>query len=375
MSGNPNERSMRLLVTGACGVTSRAVVRALGRSERFGHCVLIGTDICDNPFGLYEGLYERIYRVPAVVAAPDRYADLMRQICEREQIDAAVIVPEPEVLFWAEHCLPVKTLLPPPMFSRTAISKERLYDLLRGTDLVPSFEIVERSVLETGVSQRVSMSYPMWARDCGEGSTSGKGALLVDNDAAGRAWAILNPTIERYMISAFMPGRNVACILLFDGGRLLSAACYERLAYFMSRTVMSGVSGNISQGRLINDDEAVSVAVRAVSAVCAHTGEFMSGLVAVDLKGALDGQLKVTEINLRPVAAVSAFAEVPGANIVEHYVALLSGVASESSPAKVVFPEENRIFRDIDGLPVYVSDYRPLEEGAFIDSSKSRKTS
>ena len=42
-----------LLITGACGVTSRTIVRALRRSPYFRHTRLIGTDVCDNPYGIY----------------------------------------------------------------------------------------------------------------------------------------------------------------------------------------------------------------------------------------------------------------------------------------------------------------------------------
>jgi hypothetical protein len=55
------------------------------------------------------------------------------------------------------------------------------------------------------------------------------------------------------MASEFLPGRNLACLLLFHAGRLIKLGCYERLVYFMGHTALSGVTGNIAQGRLIND--------------------------------------------------------------------------------------------------------------------------
>ena len=344
-----------ILVTGACGVTSRTVVRALRRSPLFAQTRLVGMDVCDNPFGLYEGLYERIYRVPPS-RDETRYAPMVAQICAAECIDAAIVIPEPEVLYWAEHAMPVPSLLPPPAFARLAISKATLYDQLQGSGWVPRHAMLTREQIAAG--QRGGLDgWPLWLRDGSAGSTSGKGALCVHGDAEAAAWMTLNPRTTAFMASEFLPGRNLACLLLFHQGRLLKQGCYERLEYFMGHTAMSGVTGNISKGRLINDDAAVAVSLQAVQALCAKTGEAMSGLVTVDLRTDADDRPKITEINLRPVAAASAFAEVPGANLIEAWLLATLGEPEAVGPLEVPFPPHNRMFRDIDGLPVYVADH------------------
>src|SRR6266496_5962185 len=102
---------MRILITGACGVTSRAIARSLRLSRKLPDLYLLGTDICENPYGLYEGLFDKIYRVPRVTEAG--YQDGMENLCRAERPDAAIIVPELEVLHWSAARFPVPVVLPP----------------------------------------------------------------------------------------------------------------------------------------------------------------------------------------------------------------------------------------------------------------------
>jgi len=363
-----------LLITGACGVTSRTIVRALRRGRAFARTRLVGMDVCDNAFGLYEGLYDRIYRVPAQ-SAGDAYLAAVRNICAAERVDAAMVVPEPEVLFWAEHSMPVPALLPPPRFGREAISKANLYDRLAHTGLVPRYAILTReAILDGALARQTALgSLPLWLRDCSEGSTSGKGAICISRPEEAIAWMTLNPGIERFMASEYLPGRNLACLLLYVEGKLVKLGVYERLKYFMAKTVISGVSGNISEGRLINDAAAVRVSRQAVDALCALTGETMHGMVTVDLRTDAADVPKITEINLRQVAAASAFAEVAGANMAEAQALATFGQVQACGPLEVPFPASNRILRDIDGLPLYVPDFRVPAMGEFLGAPVARQ--
>lgn len=353
-----------LLISGACGVTSRTIVRALRKSPRFAQTRLIGMDVCDNPFTLYEGLYERIYRVPRL-NDPEAYQACVANIIKAERIDAAIVVPEPEVLFWTTHQMPTPALLPPPRFSAEALSKARVYDLLKHTGLVPAYEIFTREDILAGLALD-RFAGNAWIRDVSEGSTSGKGAIHVHSQEEAAAWMVLNQGTQRFMVSEFLPGRNLACLMLFNQGKLVKLGCYERLEYFMAKTVISGVSGNISKGRLINDQAAVAASKEAVEQLCRHTGETMHGLVTVDLRTDAQDAPKVTEINLRQVAAASAFAEVDGANLAEAQALATFGLWGDIGPMEVTFPPRNRLFRDIDGLPVFVPDYEDLPIGQCL---------
>lgn len=354
---------MNILITGACGVTSRSVCRSIMLSEAFGTSRIIGADIASNAYGLYEGLYEMIYRVPGVYDS--NYLPVLTDICQEASIDIAIVVPEPEVLFWTEHRMPVPAFLPPPLFSRVAVSKRKVYESLRARELVPSFSVASREEI-LNIQDTAISSSPLWMRDCSEGSTSGKGAIMARSVDEMKAWAMLNENIDTFMISAFLPGRSFACTLLFFDGVLRKVACYERLEYFMGQRILSGVSGNISRGRLINNKKICDAAETAVRHITQQTDEKMHGLVTVDLKADADSILFVTEINLRHVACTSSFAQ-GGANMAEAHIFATLGDIKRIGICEVQFPRENLILRDIDGEPIFVRNYREIAIGESLD--------
>jgi carbamoyl-phosphate synthase large subunit len=290
----------------------------------------------------------------------------MIELCRKEGVEGTIIIPELEVLYWSGRPFPAPTILPPPKFCQIAVSKKRTYETLSGTALVPTFDVFSREQLMANVA-RLQPTFPCWIRDFSEGSTSGKGALLVHSMAEARAWVVLNPGINYFMVADFLPGRNFACHLLYDKGNIVKIASYERLEYFMARTVMSGISGNISRGRLINDERLVATSAAAVERILHVTGETMHGIVATDLREARDGTLLITEINLRHVAATYSFAAA-GFNLAEAQMLLTTGRRHELGSKEMLFPGNNIILRDIDGAPVWRNEYRPLAVGEFVSN-------
>lgn len=349
----------RILVSGACGVTSRSVVRALKKSTRFGNSCFIGTDVFANLYGLVEGEYHEIYRVPRCDHAD--YGSTIKDICNRERIDLALVIPELEVLYWTQNELPVPCLLPPQKFCAIAGSKSALHEALRDTGLVPDFMVADRDSLGSN-SFQPHWGWPSWIRECELGSTSGRGSLLVHGSSELRAWMELNAGVDQFMISEYLPGRNLACHLLYFQGTLLRTGIYERLEYFMGRISPSGVSGNISRGRLLNDPRVLDCSTNAISTICRKTGELMNGLVAVDLREDSEGIPRITEINLRHVACTSAFADA-GNNLAEAQVSATLGMIDQIETREVLYPPGNLILRDIDGRPAWIKDLALPEIG------------
>jgi hypothetical protein len=353
---------LNILVTGACGVTPRAIARSLRASGAFADATLVGADRGGNWYGFYEGLYDRVYRVSQ--PGEPGYAELVADICEREKIDVALVGPEAEVLFWSSCEFPVPSLLPPAGLVEIAISKGKLYEALRETGLVPRYRIVGREELleRRGVDLDGG---PVWLRDYSDASSSGIGSIQVSEPEEAYAWAYLNPEIPSYMVAEHLPGRNIACSLLFHEGVVLKAGCYERLEYFMGHLAVSGVTGNINRGRLINDERARTLAEQAVRFVGGLTGEAAHGLLTVDLREDRTGALKVTEINVRHVAATSALAD-GGANMAEAQVLATLGRLDEIGETVPHFPDDNVILRDIDGAPLLLTGYRELAVGEHV---------
>ena len=353
---------VNVLITGACGVTPRAIARSLRLSPLFADARLIGADRGGNWYGFYEGLYERVYRV----SSPDDpgYEDVIADLCSKEEIEAAIVAPEAEVRFWAGREFPVPTLLPPPGLVDTAISKRKLYAALGDSGLVPHYSIVQRDELLARRGLDLDGT-PVWLRDYSDASSSGIGSLKVTEPEEAYAWAYLNPEIPSYMVAEHLPGRNIACTLLFLHGDVLKAGCYERLEYFMGHLAASGVTGNINRGRLVNDARARALAEQAVRRVAELAGETAHGLLTVDLREDRTGEPKVTEINVRHVAATSALAA-GGANLAEAQLLATLGRLDEIGEPVPRFPEGNAILRDIDGEPIWLEGYHEPIVGEHV---------
>jgi carbamoyl-phosphate synthase large subunit len=125
------------------------------------------------------------------------------------------------------------------------------------------------------------------------------------------------------------------------------------------------VTGNINRGRLVNDERARALAEQAVRFVGGLTGEPAHGLLTVDFREDRSGALKVTEINVRHVAATSAFAS-GGANFAEAQVLATLGRLDEIGEPVPHFPDDNVILRNIDGAPLWLTDYRELAVGEHV---------
>lgn len=361
----PNAQ-LRILLTGACGVTPRAIGRSLRLSRRLGDPKLIGTDRGGNWYGFYEGLYDRVYLVPD--SRDPRYAEVIAEICDSEAIDAAIVSPEAEVLFWSEREFPAPALLPSPRVVNVAGSKKNLYEALADTTLIPRYTIVSRRELLAHRGLDLEQG-PAWLRDYSDASSSGLGSIKVTDRQQAHAWAYLNPQIGDYMVAEYLSGRNFACCLLFADDQLLKVGCYERLEYFMGRLVVSGVSGNISRGRLINAPRVRAIAEQAIRMICGQHDEPAHGLFTVDLKEAEDGTPKITEVNVRHTAATSALAA-GGANMAEAQVLASLGRREEIGDVAVQLDERDVILRDIDGPPLLVKEERKLEVGEFVDPAR-----
>lgn len=353
----------RILVTGACGVTSRSVVRSLNKSKYFKNkCLFIGTDVCYNEYGIYEGLYDKVYRVPKFSAS--NYRAIMQQIIDENNIEYAIIIPEPEVLYWSEHPFNVKFLQIPPIFAKSVLSKLNLYKQLEGTGLTPKYQTIDKVTLSN--ANNVKLSYPLWIRDYSEGTTSGMGSFMPKNYEQLKAWLTINDKIDTFMLSEYLPGRNLACFLLYHEGKLLKYGVAERIEYLMAKVAVSKITGNTSKGKLLNDENVFHVAKQAVEEVINQTGETMNGLIVVDLKEDNYNTPKVTEINIRHVAFTSSFANA-GLNFSEYQMLILTGQKQLISNSLTnIFPENNIILRDVDGLPIYQSHYKQLQIGEYI---------
>jgi len=356
---------MKFIITGACAVSARSVLRSLKLSNLFKDSQFIGWDIADNLYGLYEGLFNRIYKVPGV--QDESYREIIEKILNEEKPDAVIVVPEIEVLYWSRNPFNVPHLVPPVDFCELAISKRKLFNLLKNSELVPeSYEIEKIKILSKDFV--APLSYPLWIRDSSANTASGKGSFAANNMDELKAWVKINTGIEQFQLSQFLPGSNYGCFCLFYKGELIKIGIAERINYLMAKVAVSGITGNTSKGRLLNDDTIKNVALDVIDRVAKHTNTKMHGLVVVDMKCDENNKPKVTEINIRHVAFSSSFANA-GFNLSEaHLLCTLDRVDELNPEIEKKYPQNNLLLRDVDGLPIYVEDYTPIKIGEYASS-------
>lgn len=354
---------MKILITGACAVSARNVLRSLKMSTKFKDASFIGWDMCSIMYGVYSKDFERLYKVPSVDAP--QYRTVIEDILEKEKPDAVMVIPEVEVLYWAKYPFDIPYLVPSASFCELAISKRELFNLLDGTGLVPNSKDLSREdAFDDGY--QLPLEYPMWVRDASAGTASGKGSFLAHNRDELRAWVTINTGIDNFQISEYCPGGNYGVLCLFEKGKLLKVAIAERLEYIMAKVAVSGITGNTSQGRFLNDESIKKNALDAIERVCKATNSIMNGVVVVDMKADKNNVAKVTEINIRYVAYNCCLASA-GFNLAEYHLLTTLGRSSElSSVQEITFPEKNRFLRDVDGLPIYIEELKPIEVGHYV---------
>jgi carbamoyl-phosphate synthase large subunit len=185
--------------------------------------------------------------------------------------------------------------------------------------------------------------------------------LKVDNAEVLRSWMTLNSSAERFLASTYLPGRNLACTMLYYDGAFCRAACAERVRYVMSRVAPSGITGNTSFGRLLHDPELVRTAASAMDHLFSRSGSARHGVITVDLKEDGHGRAFVTEVNVRHVAFVQCFAAA-GANLPQDAIRLVDGDPGfDRSFLAYDFEGDPVFLRDVDALPVLIGAGRLLD--------------
>jgi len=347
-----------ILVTGVGGPTPRSFVRAvklsennLSKSFRF-----IGVD-CDRlAYGLYDqSLFDANYVVPR--ADEENYWSVINEITEKEEIEGAVVLPEAEVLEWAKNrkklSAAIKVHLPDYNLASALVNKHRLHKYLEGTGLIPKYRKVNPSSFNYhALSGEVGEVF--WIRST-EGS-SGLGSLKIESESALSQWISINEGVEEFIATEYLPGRNMACKMLYFDGELKRTACAERINYIMSKVAPSGITGNTSFGRLINEQELVQLSEKALESISSELGTGLNGIFTVDYKEDAKGNPKITEINIRHVAFTSSIAA-GGANIpLDTLEAMFFTDPSSMERIDYTYGEPLIFLRDVDSEPIVMKE-------------------
>lgn len=347
---------MKILVTGVGGPTPRSFAIALKKYGQFEGLELIATDINPLSIGLYQTeLFSKSYVIPR--CTDSNYWGVIESIVHENNIQYAVVLPELEVMEWSkknEKCeLPCKALLPSSKMAELLIDKAQMTELLKPLNIVPSSIEFDRNAGNLD-SVFELLGNDFWVRS--SSGTSGLGSLRIDSVESLQNWIQINPNVNTFLASKFLSGRNLACKLLYFEGNLIRSASGERVNYIMSKVSPSGITGNTSFGRLINEPELVKLAINAMEFLFKKSNSRKHGFYTVDFKEDEFGKPYITEINVRHVAFTQCFAA-GGANFASDTISLLHGDNDFDKSYKMYEFEKDLIFlRDVDANPVLLKE-------------------
>lgn len=348
----------RILVTGVGGPTPRSFVRSVkwfggDFKDKF---EFVGVDSNPQAYGLYDKeLFRSSFVVPR--ANQNDYWDVINWIINDQEIDGAIILPEVEVLEWAKNQdrlgKQIKVHLPDFRLANELVNKHSLHAHLKDTDFVPKFfRINPKHYSYSDIVNAVGNVF--WVRST-EGS-SGLGSLKIESESMLNQWISINPLVEEFIATEYLPGRNMACKLLYFGGRLLSTACAERVNYIMAKVAPSGITGNTSFGRLLNEPGLVENSINVMEQLSKAMGTGLNGIFTVDFKEDAQGSPKITEINIRHVAFTSSFAA-GGANLpLDTLKEMFHKNSAGSETVHYSFPDKLIFLRDVDGYPIVMKE-------------------
>ena len=342
---------MRILISGVGGPTPASVAVSLKRFSRFADCWILGVDANPLATGLYRSeLFDKSAVVPPAGSAD--YWPAIDQLVKDHAIELALIQPEVEVVEWSrrqrDEGLPCRTFLPEYDLARLLVDKSAMSDALVNTNLVPASIVLEHGFGNLDDVES-TLGYPFWIRAAS--GSSGLGSLLVEDKDSLIGWVKINSGVESFLCSEYLPGRNLACKLLYFDGEPIRAACAERVNYIMAKVSPSGITGNTSFGRLLNESTPVTLSIEAMNLLFERAAARKHGFFTLDYKEDSDGNPRITEVNVRNVAFNGCFAQL-GANFSEDIVRLLSKDPSFDTAFKQYEFDDDYVFiRDVDVEP------------------------
>ncbi len=348
---------MKILITGVGGPTPRSFAISLKKYSIYSYYELIGTDVNPLSIGLYQNeLFNCSYVIPSA-KDENAYWEAINQIIRKHNIEIAIILPELEVKAWAKkkNCekLPCKALIPDIRLVESLVNKSKMSEQLKDLDLVPPSISFKRDKIDFD-KLFSELGEVFWVRS--STGTSGLGSLKVDSKQSLKNWVEINPGVDEFLASKFLSGRNLACKLLYFNGNLIRSACAERVNYIMSKVAPSGITGNTSFGRLLNEPQLVNIAVKAMSRLFEVNNCEPHGFFTVDFKEDAYGKPFITEVNVRHVAFTQCFSAA-GANFAEDTIRLLDNDPEYDKNYKMYEFEKGLIFlRDVDSLPIIMKE-------------------
>ena len=341
-----------VLITGIGGLTPRSIAGILRKNHP--DYKLIGCDIEKKAMGFFmKDLVDEYYVCPRCTA--EDYFPWMEKLVAERNVDYAFVQPESEIVAWGDYYekhgkYPCPVFMGSKLLSVSLKDKSIMADLLEGTDYIPkTIKVTQENPRFEDVEREIG--FPCWIRAT-EG-TGGLGSLRLDNLSSYKSWLFINAQIPEFTVSEFLTGRHLANQMLYYNGEYVKGAALECVEYVMASTAPSRVTGNTHFGRFLNEDRINEFCDSCIKYLEKKLGVPAHGILSFDLKEDKDGNMKVTEVNIRHMAYTGVMSQV-GFDLIEDTVKIMEdGNCDRVVRAPYYHYDKPYVFlRDVDVAPI-----------------------
>lgn len=357
--------SKTILVTGIGGLTPRSIARII--RENHPDYKIIGCDIEKKAMGFFmKGLLDEYFICPR--CRDNAYFSWLEELVRKHNIDYAFVQPEAEIVEWGDY-YDKNGRYPCPVFMGSKLLSESLRDKSIMADLLEGTEFIPRTIKVTQENPRFNdvenlIGFPCWIRAT-EG-TGGLGSLRLDDISSYKSWLFINSKIPEFTVSEFLTGRHLANQMLYYNGEYVKGAALECVEYVMANTAPSHVTGNTHFGRFLNEDKINKFCDDCIRYIEKKLGEKAHGILSFDLKEDKNGEMKVTEVNIRHMAYTGVMAHV-GFDLIEDTIKIMEdGNCNNVVRDQYHHYDKPYVFlRDVDVEPII------LESEQFFENIKT----
>lgn len=310
-----------ILITGIGGLTPRSIAGIIRKNHP--DYRIIGCDVNKKAMGFFmKNLVDKYYVCPR--CDDENYFAWIEKLAEKENIDYAFVQPEAEIVVWGQYYedngrYPVPVFMGSRLLSESLRDKSIMAELLEGTEFIPkTIKVTQENPRFEDVEKIIG--FPCWIRAT-EG-TGGLGSLRLDDIDSYRSWLFINEKIPEFTVSEFLTGRHLANQMLYFNGEYVKGAALECAEYVMANTAPSHVTGNTHFGRFLNEDRINEFCDRCIKYLEKKLDVSAHGILSFDLKEDSNGNMKVTEVNIRHMAYTGVMSQV-GFDLIEDTIRIM----------------------------------------------------
>lgn len=315
-----------ILITGIGGLTPRSIATII--KENHPEYRLVGCDVEKKAMGFFmkapngQPLIDKYYIAPRCDDAD--YFNWVEKLVKTEHVDYAFVQPESEIVEWGKYFedhgrFPCPVFMGCKKLSESLRDKSIMAELLEGTEFIPkTIKVTQDNPRFEDVGKKIG--FPCWIRAT-EG-TGGLGSLRLDDISSYKSWLFINAKIPEFTVSEFLTGRHLANQMLYYNGEYVKGAALECAEYVMANTAPSHVTGNTHFGRFLNENHINEFCDRCIRYLENKLDVPAHGILSFDLKEDKNGNLKVTEVNIRHMAYTGVMAHV-GFDLIEDTIRIM----------------------------------------------------